>query len=143
MTDDAKAVATRFYAALEAAWNAADGHAFGQPFAAETSFVDIRGVCHEGGPTEIGSSHQGIFDSIYKGSTIRYGVEAARLVTASVVVATARATLDAPGGPLAGTHDAVSTVVLVRESDDWRAVAFHNTLVTAGPRLLAPPRLLQ
>jgi len=130
MTIDARAVAGTFYATIQAAWNAADGSAFGAAFGAGTNFVDIRGVRQEGGPHEIGTSHQGIFDSIYKGSEVRYDVETARALTDSVVVANARATLVAPAGPLAGTNTAVSTVVLVPEGDDWRAVAFHNTLVT-------------
>jgi uncharacterized protein (TIGR02246 family) len=108
---DPQSVARSFYATIESAWNAADGHRFGAPFSADTSFVDIRGVRHQGGPREIGASHQGIFDSIYKGSKIRYEVEAARALGDTVVLANARATLDAPTGPLAGIHQAVSTVV--------------------------------
>ena len=32
---------------------------------------------------------------------------------------------------MAGVHDAVNTIVLVRSNGDWRGAAFHNTLVTA------------
>lgn len=131
MTVDPQTTAHAFYEAIQRAWNDADGPAFGAVFAEDTSFVDIRGVRHVGGPALIGASHQGIFDSIYKGSVIRYEVEAARALGDGVVLANGRATLDAPGGPLAGIHNAVSTVVLVPDADRWRAVAFHNTLVTA------------
>ena len=131
MTVDAQTVARNFYAAIQKAWNDADGPGFGAEFSAGTHFVDIRGVRHEGGPEEIGASHQGIFDSIYKGCVIRYDVETSRHLGDDVVVANARATLDAPAGPLAGTSQAVSTVVLVREGGAWRAVAFHNTIVAA------------
>ena len=131
MTVDARSVAHDFYAAIEKAWNEADGPGFGAEFSAGTNFVDIRGGRHEGGPEEIGASHQGLFDSIYKASVIRYDVETARHLRDDVVVANARATLNAPAGPLAGTTQAVSTVVLIPEGGVWRAVAFHNTLVTA------------
>lgn len=131
MSTDPTVVAVAFYAAIEKAWNDADGAAFGAAFGAETDFIDIRGVHHRGGPLEIGESHQGIFDSIYKGSVIRYEVDDARQIADHVVLAHCRATLDSPGGPLAGVHHAVSTVVLVPEAGEWRAVAFHNTLVTA------------
>lgn len=127
-------VAERFYRAIGAAWNAGDGAAYGAPFAQDSEFVDVRGVKHHGGPEVIGSSHQGIFDTIYKGSSIVYELIRARLVGDGVVVANGRATLDAPAGPLAGRHHAISTVVLVRDaaaSAGWSAVAFHNTLVTA------------
>jgi uncharacterized protein (TIGR02246 family) len=131
MTTDPSSVAAAFYATIQRAWNAGDGQAFGAAFGTTTDFVDVRGVKHHGGPDEIGSSHQGIFDTIYKGSTIRYEVDGARAVGDGVVLANGLATLDAPSGPLVGIHHAVSTVVLVTEDDGWRAIAFHNTLVTA------------
>ncbi len=130
MTIDPTRIAESFYSAIQEAWNRADGAAFGAAFGADTEFVDIRGVKHHGGPSEIAADHQGIFDSIYKGSVIRYDLQRARLV-GDVVVANGRATLDAPTGPLAGVHHALSTVVLANVGDEWRAVAFHNTLVTA------------
>ena len=131
MTVDPRTVARDFYAVIEKAWNEADGPAFGAVFSVGTNFVDIRGERHEGGPEEIGAAHQALFDSIYKGSVIRYDVETSRDLCDDVVVANARATLNAPIGPLAGTNQAVSTVVLVPEGEGWHAVAFHNTLVTA------------
>ena len=130
-TTDAHAVAASFYAELEKGWNAADGPGFAEPFSDLTWFVDVRGVRHVGGRSEIGSDHQGIFDTIYKDSEIRYEVEEARQLGPDVVLANGRATLRAPSGPLAGEHNAVSTVVLTREGDgSWRATSFHNTLVT-------------
>lgn len=130
-TTNPHAIATAFYAQIEKGWNAGDGPAFAQPFADLNWFVDIRGVRHVGGKPEVAEAHQGIFDSIYKGSEIRYEVEDTRLLSDGVVLAAGRATLRAPVGPLAGQHDALSTVVLTNEEDgEWRATAFHNTLVT-------------
>jgi hypothetical protein len=34
-----------------------------------------------------------------------------------------------PNGPLAGDNEASATVVLVRDGDEHRITAFHNTLV--------------
>ena len=130
MTTDPTAVASAFYAALQEAWNNADGAAFGAAFTASASFVDIRGVAHDGADG-IASDHQDIFDTVYKGSTVRYEAETARPLSDDIIVARGRATLDAPSGPLAGIHHAVNTIVLVRTDGDWRAAAFHNTLVTA------------
>ncbi len=130
MTTDATAVATDFYAAIEAAWNNADGPAFGAAFGDDLWFVDIRGVAHDGGPAGLGAAHQGIFDSIYKGSVIRYETEAARPLSDDLIMARGRATLDTPGGPMAGVHHALNTVLLARDNGAWRAVMFHNTLVT-------------
>ena len=128
MTTDPQTVASDFYAGIEKAWNAADGAAFGEPFATDASFVDIRGEAHDGAAA-IAAGHQGIFDTVYRGSTVQYDVETARTLAESVVLTRARATLTVPSGPLAGTHHSILTTVLQQTSDGWRAVAFHNTLV--------------
>jgi uncharacterized protein (TIGR02246 family) len=125
----AMAVATDIYAALEQAWNHSDGAAFGAVFDEHSDFVDIRGVHHRGGPAEIGGAHQGIFDTIYRDSVVRYEVDDARALSPDHLLAHASATLEVPGGPLAGVHHAVSTVVLVAGVRGWRVTAFHNTLV--------------
>jgi uncharacterized protein (TIGR02246 family) len=129
MTTDPTDIAHAFYATIQDAWNRGDGRAFGAAFGADTEFVDIRGIRHHGGPDQIGADHQGIFDSIYKGSVIRYDLERARMVGTDVILANGQATLDSPTGPLAGIHHSVITVVLTPHGDQWRAIAFHNTLV--------------
>jgi uncharacterized protein (TIGR02246 family) len=129
MTTDPTAVASAFYATLEKAWNDADGAAFGAPFTEDSSFVDIRGVIHDGGPKVLGAGHQAIFDSIYKGSVVHIELDKARLLTDDIIVGRARSTLDVPAGPLAGVIHAVNTIVLVRSDDEWLATSFHNTVV--------------
>ena len=114
---------------LEAAWNAADGAAFGAEFAPDGDFVNVRGELHSG-VDAIAIGHQQIFDTIYKGSTVEYDVFHAREVD-GVVVAHMNATLQVPGGPLAGTHNALATVVLSQDGEEHRIAAFHNTLVAA------------
>ncbi|HEY0026047.1 MAG TPA: SgcJ/EcaC family oxidoreductase [Longimicrobium sp.] len=134
MTVDPTAIATELFAQLETAWNAADGAAFGKPFAGVTDFVDVRGAHHHGDGVAMGRGHQHIFDTIYKGSTVRYQVTAAREAVHGCIVATASATLDAPSGPLLGTNQSRITAVVVREDDRWAITAFHNTLVLHAPR---------
>lgn len=133
MTTDPQSVAADFYAQIEKAWNAGDGAAFGEPFAAAASFVDSRGQAHDGAPA-IAGGHQGIFETVYRGSTVQYDLDLARNVTDSVVLTRADATLHVPGGPLAGTHHSRLTAVLQQTGDGWVAVSFHNTLVGGGVR---------
>ena len=78
----------------------------------------------------IAHGHRAIFDTIYRGSKVRYELAQARRLTDDVILAHNAATLDAPSGPLAGTHQATATLVLVRTPDGWRIAAFHNTLVS-------------
>ena len=87
MKTDATAVASDFYAAIEEAWNNADGPAFGAAFGDDLWFVDIRGVVHDGSPAQLGTAHQAIFDSIYKGSLIHYEVETTRPLGDDLILA--------------------------------------------------------
>ena len=129
-TDVAIDVATRLLARLEAAWNAGDGDAFGAPYAPDATFVTIRGEHHRGRPA-IAAGHAAIFGSIYADSTNEMVVADARRVTDDVIVVTSRNTLDAPRGPLAGIHAALSTSVLVRDGHDWQVAVTHNTMEAA------------
>ena len=122
-------IARDVLARLEEAWNAGDGTAFGAPYRDDASFVTIRGELAHG--QEIGAGHAQIFTSIYAGSTNRMELLEAHRVDDDVIVATSRNTLDAPHGPLAGVHAAMSTSVLVRTEGEWRIAATHNTLVGA------------
>jgi uncharacterized protein (TIGR02246 family) len=114
---------------LEKAWNAADGAGFGRPFAEDADFVNIRGE-HFRTREAIAKGHQGIFNTIYKGSVVRYHVAGVRAIAPGVLLAHVKSALEAPTGPLAGEHSSLFTVVLVQDQSDWRIAAFHNTLVT-------------
>ena len=121
-------VANELIGRLEQAWNKADGRAFGEPFSADADFVDIRGEYHHG-QEAIAAGHQAIFDSIYKGSSTNYKLIQARELLADVILALSTGVLRVPSGPLAGEHNAVQSLVLVREGDEWKIANFHNTLV--------------
>ena len=120
-------IAAEIAGRLEAAWNAADGAAFAEPFTPDADFVAIRGDHHTG--AAIGPGHQQIFDTIYAGSTVHYEVVDARALTDDVILAHVLGTLDAPAGPLAGRSQAMGTMVLVADGDRHRIAAYHNTLV--------------
>ncbi len=130
-TTDATSIATPLLAQMEQAWNEADGTAFGTVFTDDASFVDIRGTHHRG-RVAIAHGHQAILDSIYAGSTVRYQLEEARVVTAGCVVGVAAATLDCPSGPLQGVNHSRLTVVATEQDQRWVVAAFHNTLVRDG-----------
>jgi uncharacterized protein (TIGR02246 family) len=128
MAESAEGAAAELIGRLERAWNEADGQAFGEPFAPDADFVDIRGEHHRGREA-IAASHQAIFDSIYEGSSVEYELTGARELSNDVILAHATAALSAPSGPLAGEHSSVLSLVLVRGGDGWEIAGFHNTLV--------------
>lgn len=112
---------------LEAAWNEASGERFGRPFSADAEFVDIRGEHHHG-QESIARGHQGIFETIYLGSRVRFQLIQARHLAETVVLLHSTADLDAPSGPLAGKHQSIQSIVLNREGTEWKVASFHNTL---------------
>ena len=126
---DAVAIASGLFEHLERAWNGADGPASGEVFADETEFVNIRGEHFRGDGVMIGQAHQGIFDTIYLGSTMHYEVDVARQITPGCIVAVITSTLDAPTGPLQGVNQSRITVVITEQDGQWSIVAFQNTLV--------------
>jgi uncharacterized protein (TIGR02246 family) len=132
METDVRQVGEDVLRRLEEAWNAADGAAFAAPFTEDADFVAIRGDHHRTRDA-IAAGHQAIFDTIYRGSTLRYSLTHARRLTDDVILVHASQAMDAPSGPLAGAHSATATLVLVRAADGWRIAAFHNTLVQGPP----------
>ena len=127
---DLRTPAADFFARLEAAWNDADGERFGAEFAEPTDFVNIRGEHLHGGPALIAAGHQGIFDTIYRGSNNSIRLDRVRQVAPGCLLVHATSTLDAPSGPLAGRHRARMSALLVHRDGTWKATAFHNTLIT-------------
>ena len=136
MTEEPIEIGKRILGRLEEAWNKADGEAFGRAFAEDADFVDIRGV-HHAGRMPIAMGHQAIFDSIYKGSVNRYEAVRARALADNAIYLLARSTLAAPTGPLTGENTAYFSMVLSRVGEEWKVVAFHNTLV-APPEVHRP-----
>ena len=129
MNVDGERIVLDLIAELENAWNAGDGSAFAQPFAEDADFVNIRGE-HFRTREAIAKGHQGIFNTIYKDSVVRYQVAGVRAIAPGILLAHVKATLKAPTGPLAGEHRSLFTVVLAQGQDAWRIAAFHNRLIT-------------
>jgi uncharacterized protein (TIGR02246 family) len=125
---DPKSIVEPVIERLERGWNAADGAAFAAPFTPDADFVAIRGDLHTGAEA-IAASHQQIFETTYAGSTLDYTVLQARELADGTILAHVRGKMHAPTGPLAGDNESTATVVLVRDGDEHRIMAFHNTLV--------------
>jgi len=128
MSDDATQTATSIMQALEAAWNAADGEAFGRAFAEEAYFVDIRADDHQG-RIPIAKGHQAILATIYKGSTVQYHLLRARTLAPGVIGAQVGALLHVPAGPLAGESRSVYSLVARQQGAGWQIELFQNTMV--------------
>jgi uncharacterized protein (TIGR02246 family) len=132
MSEGIDEVAGDIVGRLEQAWNTGDGDAFAAPFAEDADFVTVRGEFFRTRPS-IAQGHRLIFSTIYKDSVNRIELLRARAIGGGLIVAHARATLSVPGGPLAGEHRAVMSMLLVQVDGGWEIETFHNTFRMPSP----------
>jgi uncharacterized protein (TIGR02246 family) len=94
---DGERIVSDLIGELENAWNAADGARFARPFTEDADFVNIRGD-HFRTREVIANGHQAIFDTIYKGSVVRYRVSGVRTIASRVLLAHVKSTLKSAHG---------------------------------------------
>jgi uncharacterized protein (TIGR02246 family) len=117
---------------LEAAWNSGNGAAFAAYFTSDADFVNIYAM-HGKGREAIGRAHDMLLHGVYAGSSNRYAIKQARMLSNDVALVHIAAHLEVPQGPLAGVMEALPSAVLVRQDGAWKVAAFHNTLVGRPP----------
>lgn len=128
MPIDPRPIAEAIVCQLEEAWNAGDGRAYAAPFARDAGYITVLGHLIES-QGAIAGAHQGIFKTIYRGSAVRQTVTQARALGEDVVVAHVNIVLSVPSGHIAGEHNAIQTLVIVRRDGAWRVAHFQNTLI--------------
>lgn len=115
---------------IQNSWNNADGEAFAKLFADTSTFIDIKGNLHSKSTRQyLAEAHNGIWNSIYKGSKITYELLETIALSDEILLVNLRSTLDAPVGPLAGKNSSTITMVLIKIGANWKVKLFHNTLV--------------
>ena len=130
-TDDKSADETAIRAQVEQmmkGWNAKNGVEFAKPFAEDADYVVINGRQIKG-RTAIAKAHQGIFDTIYKNSTISYTVETIRFLRSDVAVVHVAGSLKVTEGDSNRTTNARITLVVTKTDGKWEIAAFQNTEV--------------
>jgi uncharacterized protein (TIGR02246 family) len=113
-------------------WNAKNGDEFAKPFAADADYVVINGMQINGRPA-IAKGHQGIFDTVYKNSTISLAADKIRFLRPDVAVVHVSGSLKIVEGDAARATSARITLVMTKAKGKWEIAAFQNTQVqTAG-----------
>lgn len=115
-------------AQMMSGWNAKSGAEFAKPFAEDADYVVINGMQIKG-RTAIAKGHQGIFDTVYKNSTISYTVDSIRFLRADVAVVHVAGSLKVTRGDSTQTGNAKMTLVMTKTGDRWEIAAFQNTSV--------------
>jgi uncharacterized protein (TIGR02246 family) len=113
-------------------WNMKSGAEFAKPFAEDADYVIINGMKIKG-RTAIAEGHQGIFDTVYKNSTLDYSVEQIRFLRADVAVVHVLAALKVTRGEATQTGNARITLVMTKNKDKWEIAAFQNTGIQPPP----------
>jgi uncharacterized protein (TIGR02246 family) len=113
---------------MEAGWNAKSGAEFAKPFAADADYVVINGMYIKGREA-IAESHQRIFDTFYRESTLSLSVKQVRLLRLDVAVVHVMSTNKVPRGAETQVGEAIITLLMTKESGVWKIAAFQNTEV--------------
>ncbi len=116
---------------FEAAWNAGDGAGFAAPFAEDATFTHVFGGLFTG-RAEIGTNHQQVFDTVYKGSTGRFTLAKLRFLRPDVAIGLIETKVTVPP-PAARELNTRASFVAAKENGAWRVAHFHNTIVGAPP----------
>jgi uncharacterized protein (TIGR02246 family) len=133
-TSEKSADETAIRAAVEQlakGWNAKSGAEFAKPFAEDADYVVINGMRIKGDKA-IADGHQGIFDSIYKNTTLTLAADSIRFLRPDVAVVHVSAALKIVEGETSRATDAKITLVMTKTNGRWEIAAFQNTQVQAA-----------
>ncbi|MCA1565410.1 MAG: SgcJ/EcaC family oxidoreductase [Acidobacteria bacterium] len=119
---------------MEIGWNTKSGALYAKPFAADADFVIVNGT-HLRGREAIEQSHQRIFDTFYKNSTLSVSVKQIRFLRPDVAVVHVQGVIRIRQGEETRETNSMVTLVMTKEKGDWKIVAFQNTRIdTDQPR---------
>jgi uncharacterized protein (TIGR02246 family) len=114
---------------LLADWGRGDGGAYSSRFTEGADYVAFDGSCIRG-RGEIAASHQELFDNWLKGTRLTGCILGIKFPSPDVALvhATGNTVMRGKTKP-SPERDSIQTLVAVREGDEWRFAAFHNTRV--------------
>jgi len=113
---------------LRQAWERGDGEAYGSLFAEDAQYVTAPGERLHGRKA-IADSHQRIFDTIFKGTSVgSSNPPCARTIAPGVVMVEASGSVLFPGETERKVEpNGLMTLIVAKQDDAWRIVSFQNT----------------
>ena len=117
---------------IENACNAGDSTALAASFVEDANFIHIYGGQLDG-RRAVEDSHRYIFDTIYKGSQVRYTLRSVRFVRPDVAIVFSRAHLTFYEGNEAREVDSRPTFTMVKEQGKWQIAVFQKTRISEVP----------
>ena len=113
---------------LETGWNTKSGADFAKPFAEDADYVVINGMYIKGRHA-IETTHQRIFETVFKDTTVTLKIKQVRFLRPDVAVVHVEGHRDGPTREL--VQDALLTLVMTKEKAGWTVAAFQNTAVAS------------
>jgi len=113
---------------METGWNMKSGAEFAKPFAENSDYVVINGM-HIKGRADNAKSHQYIFDTIYKDSSITATVKQIRFLRPDVAVVHGESNLIFKINGEEKKGNGIVTLVMTKENGKWSIAAFQNTAI--------------
>ncbi len=109
-------------------WNMKSGAEFAKPFAEDSDYVVINGM-HIKGRAANAESHQHIFDTIYKDSSIVPIVKQIRFLRPDIAVVHGESNLTFKINGEERRGKGMVTLVMTKEKGKWSIAAFQNTAI--------------
>ena len=128
-----------------AAWLAGDGIAYSKSFASDGTFTNIRGDFFIG-KKAFEDRHVEIFNTFFKGTTVKLNVTSLKFLKEDVAVVETIAWVSGFGAepPARLALDAKGRLVtrllqvVMKDKGEWKIFAYHNVAVGPGGPLLEP-----
>ena len=111
-------------------WNMKSGAEFAKPFAEDSDYVVINGM-HIKGHAANAESHQHIFDTIYKDSSIVPIVKQIRFLRPDIAVVHGESNLTFKINGEERRGKGMVTLVMTKEKGKWSIATFQNTAIAA------------
>ena len=113
---------------LQDGWNNKSGELFASVFADVHDYVVINGMYFPSFERENNANvHQGIFNSIYKNVDVQIKLDKIKPLSKDLLLVHAFGGKFEHGKPTPENPDAIISMIVERQGDDWKIISFHNT----------------
>lgn len=120
---------------LRLAWNQGDGKAYGACFTEDADYVTFQGE-HLQGRAAIADTHQELWNSVLRGSTLEGEIKKVHFLTPDMAVFHGLGVVKLRWQKSAPKkRDSINTNVAVKQNGEWKIAAFQNSRIS-GPGLM-------
>jgi uncharacterized protein (TIGR02246 family) len=113
---------------METGWNMKSGEEFTKPFSEDSDYVVINGM-HIKGRAANAKSHQYIFDTIYKDSSLVATIKQIRFLRPDVAVVHSESSLTFKSNGEEKKGSGIVTLVMIKNNGKWKIATFQNTSI--------------